>query len=124
MERADEEDKTYQQIAVLGIVEIILGRSPRRKPAQPNCFLIMLAALKSPRAVRASPFSAVPRVWRTVLITSSGVVTAAATAPARPPAIQCVKGSYPFPGFITFDNDSYAMNCDAVKGIVMQSVVG
>lgn len=48
----------------------------------------------------------------------------AATAPASPPAMQCVKGSYSFFGFMTFEIDSYAMNCVAVKGMVIQRVVG
>ena len=120
----DNDGTTYQQIAVLGMVEIILGRMPRRKPRQPNWRLIMAAVVKSPRAERISLSSARPRVWRRVLITSRGVVIPAATAPARPPAIQCVNGSYSFFGFMIFDIDSYATNCVAVKGTVMQSVVG
>lgn len=97
---------TYQQIAVLGIVAIILGRIPLRNPAQPYCRLMMAAALNRPRAVRISASSAVPLVWRTVFITSNGVVTAAATAPATPPAIQCVNGSYFLDGFMILDVDS------------------
>lgn len=37
-------NKTYQQIAVLGMVVIILGRSPRKKPLQPCCLLMIAAA--------------------------------------------------------------------------------
>jgi len=59
-----------------------------------------------------------------VLMTSIGVVNAAANPPAIAPATQCVHGSYLFVGFITVDNDSYARNCNAVNGTVMDKVVG
>lgn len=48
----------------------------------------------------------------------------AAKAPANPPATQWVIGSYSFRGFIIFDSDSYAINCVAVNGTVIHSVVG
>lgn len=84
---------TYQQIAVLGMVEMIRGRMPRKKPAQPNWRLMIPAAFHRPRADRTSSLSASPRVWRRVLTTSRGVVIPAAKAPAKPPAMQWVKGS-------------------------------
>lgn len=43
-------------------------------------------------------------------MTSSGVVKPAAKAPAKAPDTQWVTGSYPLPGLMTFDNDSYAVN--------------
>ena len=116
--------KTYQQIAVLGIVEIIRGRAPRRNPPQPNCRLMIAAALISPLADRTSSFAARPRVCSSVLTTSRGVVIPAAKAPANPPAMQWVNGSYSCPGFMNLESDSYATNCVAVKGTVMQRVVG
>lgn len=42
--------ETYQQIAVLGMVVIILGRSPLKNPAHPCCFLIIDAASIKPLA--------------------------------------------------------------------------
>jgi hypothetical protein len=36
----------------------------------------------------------VPRVWSRVLATSRGLVAAAARAPARPPEMQWMKGSW------------------------------
>lgn len=57
-------------------------------------------------------------------MTSSGVVVAAATAPATPPATQWVKGSYLLAGFKTLDKLSYTVNWMAVKGMVMAKVVG
>lgn len=57
-------------------------------------------------------------------MTSKGVVKPAANAPANAPEVQWVIGSYPLSGFITFDKDSYAVNCRAVNGTVMQRVVG
>jgi hypothetical protein len=59
-----------------------------------------------------------------VLMTSIGVVRAAANPPATAPATQCVKGSYIFRGFIVVDMDSYARNWRAVNGTVMDKVVG
>lgn len=41
---------TYQQIAVLGMVVIILGRSPLKNPAHPYCFLMIDAASIKPLA--------------------------------------------------------------------------
>lgn len=85
--------RTYQQIAVLGIVVITLGRTPRKNPAYPCCRLIMDAALNNPLAVRMSASRAVPLVCNNVLMTSRGVVRPAATAPASAPAVQWVTGS-------------------------------
>lgn len=59
-----------------------------------------------------------------VFITSIGVVRAAAKPPATAPARQCVRGSYSLRGFIVVEIDSYARNCSAVKGTVIESVVG
>jgi hypothetical protein len=67
---------------------------------------------------------AVPLVCNNVFITSRGVVIAAATAPAIPPEIQWVKGSYLLDGFKTLDRLSYAVNWIAVKGMVIAKVVG
>ena len=97
---------TYQQIAVLGIVVIIRGRSPRRKPPQPCCLLMIEAATKSPFADRISASFAVPRVCKRVLMTSRGVVRPAANAPANPPAHIWVIGLYSFVGLMTFESDS------------------
>lgn len=60
----------------------------------------MRKASPSPRALRIAASSDRPRVWRSVLQTSSGVVTAAATAPAMPPAVTCVMGEYVLSGLI------------------------
>ncbi len=116
--------RPHQQIAVLGIVVNTRGPSPRKKPFQPLRLLIIEAASHNPLAFLISSSCAVPLVCNNVLTTSNGVVIPAATAPARPPAVQCVKGSYFLDGFSTFDNDSYAVNWIAVKGIVMVNVVG
>jgi hypothetical protein len=48
----------------------------------------------------------VPRVWRSVFATSRGFVAAAATAPARPPEIQWMKGSCLRCGFRTLESES------------------
>lgn len=98
--------KTYQQIAVLGIVCNILGLSPLKNPPQPFLAFIILAACIKPFAFLISGSCTVPRVCSNVLITSRGVVTAAAAPPANPPATQCVRGSYDLEGFIIRDNDS------------------
>ena len=111
-------------MAVLGMVVMILGLQPLMKPLQPNSFLMIDAAVNRPFALRMSACSLNPRVCKSVLMTSRGVVIPAAKAPAKPPATQWVIGSYSFRGFITCDNDSYAMNCVAVNGTVIQSVVG
>lgn len=80
--------KTRQHIAVLGMVVIIRGRSPRKKPPHPCCFLMIAAASSKPFADRISELLAVPRVCSKVLMTSRGVVKLAAKAPANPPEIQ------------------------------------
>ena len=116
--------RTHQQMAVLGMAVIILGRRPLKNPEYPCLSLIMAAATRRPLADRIDASFAVPRVWSKVLMTSRGVVRPAAKPPARPPATQCVKGSYWRGGFMTFESDSYAINWRAVKGTVMHSVVG
>ncbi len=85
--------ETRQHIAVLGMVVIIRGRIPRKKPAHPCCLLMIAAASTQPFADLISAFWAVPRVCNKVLMTSRGVVKPAAKAPAKPPDMQCVKGS-------------------------------
>lgn len=57
-----------------------------------------------------------PRVCKSVLHTSSGFVTAAATAPAIPPAVTCVNGEYTCVGLRSFLVCSYTENWTAVKG--------
>lgn len=57
-------------------------------------------ASASPRAFRICASDERPRVCRSVLQTSSGVVTAAATAPAIPPAVTWVTGEYVLVGLI------------------------
>lgn len=101
-----DECQSHQQMAVLGMVVTIRGRQPLMNPLQPNCVLIIWAALTRPRTLRILAWELKPRVCSNVLITSSGVVMPAANAPARPPATQWVIGSYSFWGFITLDNDS------------------
>ena len=115
---------TNQQIAVLGMVVRTRGRSPRKKPVQPLRLYMIEAACQRPLACLISRSLEVPRVCRSVLTTSSGVVIAAATAPAKPPAVMWVATSYFFPGLRTLEMDSYAVNWMAVNGIVMLSVVG
>jgi hypothetical protein len=102
----DKRHITYQQIAVLGIVVTMRGFKPRKKPLNPSRRLMIDAALNRPFACRISGSDAVPRVCSNVLMTSSGVVTPAAKPPARPPAMQCVVGSYPPEGFINLERDS------------------
>ncbi len=114
----------YQHIAVLGMVVIIRGLNPRQNPAYPSLLLIIAAASTKPFAFRISGSVIDPRVCSSVLITSNGVVIAAAKPPASPPATQCVIGSYFFEGFIIRDRDSYAINCIAVNGTVIVKVVG
>ena len=116
--------RTHQQIAVLGIVVTILGFKPLKKPLYPSLRLIILAAWTNPFKFRSSASCAVPRVCKSVLITSNGVVRPAATPPAIAPAAQCVYGSYRPTGFINLEEDSYTTNCSAVKGTVIARVVG
>lgn len=97
---------TDQQMAVLGIVVTILGLRPLKKPLQPSRRLMILAASHRPLTFRSSASAADPRVCSRVLITSSGVVTPAASPPASPPAVQCVYGSHRPVGFIVLDSDS------------------
>jgi hypothetical protein len=116
--------QTYQQIAVLGMVVTILGFNPRKNPRQPSRCRMTAAAWNNPRTFRNSLSVAVPLVCSNVFITSSGVVMPAAIPPATPPAKQCVYGSYDPFWLRTFDMLSYAVNCIAVNGTVMQRVVG
>jgi hypothetical protein len=44
----------YQHMAVLGMVVMILGLKPLKKPDHPYCLLMMLAALKRPRTFLTS----------------------------------------------------------------------
>lgn len=85
--------KTCQHIAVLGMVVMIRGRSPRKNPGHPCRLLMMAAAPNKPFADLIAASLDVPRVCNKVLMTSRGVVTPAAKAPAKPPETQCVKGS-------------------------------
>lgn len=79
-------------MAVDGMFVKIRGCIPREKPESPSRRYIILNASPKPRTLRSSASVAVPRVCNNVFATSSGVVTAAATAPARPPAVICVTG--------------------------------
>ena len=115
-----------QQMAVLGAAVTTLAFMPRKKPFEPSLLQIIPAALKSPFARRISMSVDEPLVCNSVFTTSKGVVAAAAKPPAKPPAVQCVSGSYP--GLLlrcmAFVIDSYAVNCNAVKGTVIVNVVG
>ena len=82
-----------QQIAVLGAAVTTRAFIPLKKPLAPSLLQIIPAAPKRPRACLISGSEAIPLVCRSVLITSRGVVAAAANPPANPPAVQCVKGS-------------------------------
>jgi hypothetical protein len=100
------------------------GASPRVYPRQPSRRPMMRSASHIPRAARMSGWLLVPRVCRSVFATSSGVVSAAATPPAVPPQIICVSGEYAPPGLSAFFRCSYTVNCAAVNGTDMVSVVG
>mmetsp|Transcript_24193 Transcript_24193/g.68507 ORF Transcript_24193/g.68507 Transcript_24193/m.68507 type:complete len:214 (-) Transcript_24193:507-1148(-) len=63
-------------------------------------------------------------VCRRVLMTSSGVVAAAATAPARPPETKKAGRLYSLEGLSTFLKDSLAATMMPAKGMFMASVVG
>lgn len=82
-----------QQIAVLGAAVTTRAFIPLKNPAAPSLRAMMAAASNKPLAFRSSGSVALPRVCSSVLITSSGVVAAAAIPPAKPPAVQCVRGS-------------------------------
>lgn len=88
-----------QHSAFDGILVNIRGVMPRANPAAPCRSQMMRAASLMPRAFRIAASSDDPRVCSSVLHTSSGVVTAAATAPAIPPAVTCVHGEYCPSGF-------------------------
>lgn len=111
-------------MAVLGIVVTTLGRTPLKNPRRPSRWYISLQPAVNPFTDLSSGSEAVPRVCSIVLITSIGVVRAAAKPPATAPAMQCVNGSYVLLGFIVVDIDSYARNWRAVKGTVIDKVVG
>lgn len=80
-------EKTYQQRALLGTLVNILGVIPLANPAKPCLCQIIEKASDIPLAFLIAASSEDPRVCSKVLQTSSGVVTAAATAPAIPPAV-------------------------------------
>ncbi len=82
-----------QQIAVLGMVVTILGRTPLKKPRNPSRRYISRQPVAKLLTDLNSGSEADPRVWSIVLMTSMGVVKAAANPPAIAPAVQCVKGS-------------------------------
>jgi len=122
--RTTSDSTTHQQMAVLGAAVTTLALIPRKKPFAPSLLAMILAASIRPLAFRISTSAPFPRVCKSVLITSKGVVAAAASPPASPPAVQCVTGSYPSRRLMSLDSDSYAVNCSAVKGTVMARVVG
>lgn len=64
------------------------------------------------------------RTLRRTLATSNGVVTAAAVAPATPPAMTCVDGEYSPVGLRKLFMASYTENCTAESGMLIVSVVG
>lgn len=87
-----KEGRTDQQSALLGMLARTRGVIPRVNPATPCRSRMIRNASPIPRAFRIVASSEDPRVWRRVLQTSKGVVTAAATAPAMPPAVTWVMG--------------------------------
>jgi hypothetical protein len=113
-----------QQIAVLGIVVTTRGRTPFQNPLKPSRRSISRQPSTKPLTFRNSESVAVPLVCNIVFTTSIGVVRAAANPPATAPAEQCVIGSYFLVGLIAVEIDSYARNCRAVNGTVIESVVG
>ena len=113
-----------QQSALLGICVKTLGVNPLANPLIPSLLQIILNASTIPLAPLISPSPDVPLVCKSVFATSNGVVNPAATAPAKPPETICDEGEYSFPGFSTFFRYSYTVNCAAVKGTVIVSVVG
>ena len=113
-----------QQSALLGICVKTLGVNPLANPLIPSLLQIILNASTIPLALLISPSPDVPLVCKSVFATSNGVVNPAATAPANPPETICDEGEYSFPGFSTFFRYSYTVNCAAVKGTVIVSVVG
>lgn len=84
--KVDRDQGDAQQRALLGMLVRIRGDMPRAKPAAPCRSQMMRAASPMPRAFLIAASSDEPRVCNSVLHTSNGVVTAAATAPAIPPA--------------------------------------
>lgn len=82
-----------QQIAVLGAVVIMRAFMPRKNPFMPSLLQMMPAAGHNPLHCLISASVEEPLVCSSVLMTSNGVVAAAATPPAVPPAMQCVSGS-------------------------------
>lgn len=82
-------------MAVLGAAVTTLAFMPLKNPFAPSLLEIIPAASQNPLAPRISASVELPLVWSKVLTTSKGVVAAAAIPPARPPAVQCVIGSYP-----------------------------
>jgi hypothetical protein len=113
-----------QQMAVLGIVVTTRGRTPLKNPLKPSLLCNRRQPSRNPLTFRNSGSVAVPLVCSIVLTTSIGVVRAAAKPPATAPAAQCVTGSYFLVGLIAVEIDSYARNCSAVNGTVIERVVG
>lgn len=111
-------------MAVLGIVVTIRGRTPLKKPRKPSRWYNKRQPPTKLLMFCTAGSLDVPLVCKIVLMTSMGVVRPAAKPPATAPAKQCVTGSYFFVGFKVVDSDSYARNWRAVKGTVMESVVG
>ena len=72
---------------MLGICDNTLGLIPLINPFRPYISFIILNASKSPLQFLTRMSLDVPLVCNKVLATSSGVVAAAAIAPANPPAI-------------------------------------
>jgi hypothetical protein len=100
------------------------GASPRVNPRQPSRRAMIRSASAIPRAPRISASVLDPRVCSSVFATSSGVVSAAATAPAVPPHTACASGEYAPLGLSAFFACSYTVNCAAVNGTLIVSVVG
>jgi len=101
-----------------------LGVNPRPKPLRPSLAQITRKASPIPLTFRISASEEAPRVCKIVFATSRGVVTAAATAPAMPPAMMWDCGEYSFRGFIKRLTCSYTLYWIALKGIVIAKVVG
>lgn len=81
-----------QQTAVAGMWYNTRALRPLKKPFMPATWYTFLTASLRPRVEPIPPSC----VLISVLHTSSGVVKAAATAPAAPPATMCTPGEYFF----------------------------
>lgn len=113
-----------QHNALLGMNVNTRGDSPLAKPLIPSLCQMIRKASTRPFVFRISASEDDPRVCSSVLATSRGVVTPAATPPASPPAIICVIGEYTPEGFKSFFRCSYTVNWTAVNGTVIVNVVG